>query len=192
MKVDEDGQKIVAHNYGHGGCGWSLAPGAASYVGELLAVKMTALGYGKAEPICVVGAGVIGLFTARDLLRRGYTNIIVRAMDFNELTSHKAGATGLWAPLGFRMEFDESRQTLLQACRASGDFYNALLGDPHNPLHSAVKTMPLYTDSVLPVPDGLHAPPKPVTLDFGNGIEREMLAYDDAVYIETSEFMRRL
>ncbi|KAH7719086.1 hypothetical protein AAVH_13481, partial [Aphelenchoides avenae] len=55
----EKGEKIVAHNCGHGGCGWSLAPGAASYVGEHLARKMTALGYGNAEPICVIGAGVI-------------------------------------------------------------------------------------------------------------------------------------
>jgi D-amino-acid oxidase len=38
MEVEElrNGQIIVGHNYGHGGAGWTLAPGAARHVNSLL------------------------------------------------------------------------------------------------------------------------------------------------------------
>lgn len=54
------GSKLVAHNYGHGGSGWTMAPGAASYVTRELANRMTSKGYTNEEPICIVGAGVMG------------------------------------------------------------------------------------------------------------------------------------
>lgn len=36
MSVQKIEDKIVAHNYGHGGSGWTLGPGSASYVNGLL------------------------------------------------------------------------------------------------------------------------------------------------------------
>jgi len=32
LSVEKIGNQIVAHNYGHGGSGWTLAPGSAEYV----------------------------------------------------------------------------------------------------------------------------------------------------------------
>ena len=36
VSVRREGKKIIAHNYGHGGSGWTLAPGATNYVNDLL------------------------------------------------------------------------------------------------------------------------------------------------------------
>lgn len=48
----------------------------------------------NSTPICVFGAGVIGLFTAYDLLKHGFTNVTVLAECFEELASHNAGSHG--------------------------------------------------------------------------------------------------
>jgi len=32
LSVEKIGDQIVAHDYGHGGSGWTLAPGSAEYV----------------------------------------------------------------------------------------------------------------------------------------------------------------
>ncbi|MGA9826268.1 MAG: FAD-dependent oxidoreductase, partial [Methylocystis sp.] len=36
MSVKGNNNKVIAHNYGHGGSGWTLAPGSASYVNDML------------------------------------------------------------------------------------------------------------------------------------------------------------
>jgi hypothetical protein len=36
LSIEEKGYKVVAHNYGHGGSGWTLGPGSAKYVNSLL------------------------------------------------------------------------------------------------------------------------------------------------------------
>lgn len=54
------GSQLIAHNYRHGGSGWTMAPGAASYVTGELANRMTAKRYSSEEAMCIVGAGVMG------------------------------------------------------------------------------------------------------------------------------------
>lgn len=53
-------EKIVAHNYGHAGSGWTLAPGSATYVVDGVIKEMYIQGLGKDEPVVIVGAGVVG------------------------------------------------------------------------------------------------------------------------------------
>jgi len=36
MSVEKKEGKVIAHNYGHGGSGWTLGPGSAAYVNDLL------------------------------------------------------------------------------------------------------------------------------------------------------------
>lgn len=42
-------------------------------------------------PITIIGAGTIGLFTAYDLMKRGFTDITIVSEKFDKLTSHNAG-----------------------------------------------------------------------------------------------------
>jgi glycine/D-amino acid oxidase-like deaminating enzyme len=83
------GEKVVVHNYGHGGGGVSLSWGVAVLAAEQarnLEDKMVA----------VVGCGVVGLSTARVLQRRGKAVTLYSRELPPETTSNVAGA--LWYP----------------------------------------------------------------------------------------------
>ena len=83
-------EKIIIHNYGHGGGGISLSWGTAT-----LAVDMVKALQGSR--IAVLGCGVIGLSTAILLQRNGYQVTIYSKELPPETTSNVAGA--LWAPV---------------------------------------------------------------------------------------------
>ena len=91
MSVEQKDDKILSHNYGHGGSGWTLGPGTADYINNLFINSSYATDLTKATPITIVGAGAIGLFTAYDLIQKGFTKITIVAENFENLTSHNAG-----------------------------------------------------------------------------------------------------
>jgi D-amino-acid oxidase len=65
LRVDTHDNRILVHNYGHGGAGVSLAPGCA-----IEAVQLAKRALPHIPSAAVVGCGVIGLFTCRELLRQ--------------------------------------------------------------------------------------------------------------------------
>ena len=67
---------IIAHN-------WTLGPGSAVYVNNLLLNSQTDLT--QDEPITIVGAGALGLFTVYDLQQKGFRNITIIAENFEGL-----------------------------------------------------------------------------------------------------------
>ena len=66
MDIEAFENKIIVNNYGHGGSGWTLAPGCAEYVVEKFNKKMI----DRNESIVVIGAGVLGLFTVYELVKK--------------------------------------------------------------------------------------------------------------------------
>lgn len=74
MNIEKKGDKVILNNYGHGGSGWTLGPGCAQYVNNLLEKSVFSRQLNKNTPLTIVGAGVIGLCTAYDLVQRGYKN----------------------------------------------------------------------------------------------------------------------
>src|SRR3982751_5191602 len=90
VRAERLDDKLLVHNYGHGGAGITLSWGTAE-----LAV---AEGMASAERTCaVLGCGVVGLATARLLQERGLRPVIyARAMP-PATTSNVAG--GLWDPV---------------------------------------------------------------------------------------------
>lgn len=92
------GSRII-HNYGHGGCGVTLAMGCAWAVAE----RAREAGAKPGSAVAVLGGGVTGLASALSLLEAGY-EVSVHAEAFaGETTSNVAGA--LWLPTG--LDFPE-------------------------------------------------------------------------------------
>ena len=103
------GDKTLIHNYGHGGGGISLSWGSSS-----LAVELAGAGNGR--NCAVIGAGVMGLTTARLAQDRGW-KVTIYSKDLPpDTTSNVAG--GQWSPTSmydealvtpaFRSQFDRA------------------------------------------------------------------------------------
>ena len=73
--------KIIIHNYGHGGSGITLSWGSAQRVLEILDDELVKTRSAIDQPIAIIGAGVIGLSVAHELLDKGY-KVSIYAKDF--------------------------------------------------------------------------------------------------------------
>ena len=150
------GEKLVVHNYGHGGAGITLSWGTASLAADLLSVPgAVATGSSRqlrrsaAQRFAVLGAGVNGLSTARVLQRRygnaGATVTIYAKHLPPDTTSNIAG--GFWSPTSL---FDESlitpqfNEQFHQAARISNRAFQLLVGPEYGVRW--IDTFRLYRD----------------------------------------------
>lgn len=195
LSVQVLGSKVVAHNYGHGGSGWTLGPGSAKFVNSLMLNSDFAKDLqNKETPIAIVGAGVIGLFTAYDLNKRGFKNITLYADRTDKLTSHNAG--GLLAPVSMDNAPD-MQNTIDQIGVDAYRFYAGIAKNQNTDFKVGASIVPTYfqnrEDSGLePYVGKVMQPAKEVLLDFGNGTTRPMVAYDDGIYMDTALLMGEL
>lgn len=89
VRAESFGDKTLVHNYGHGGSGITLSWGTSRLA--------TNLGLpGHQGPVAVLGAGVVGLTTARLIQEAGYPVTIYAKALPPETTSNIAG--GQWYP----------------------------------------------------------------------------------------------
>lgn len=85
--------KLVIHNYGHGGFGWSLLPGSVLHAIALLDQALqNNPSWAGSKNVTVLGAGCYGLLTAIFLHERGW-NVTIIAEQTDELASHKAAGS---------------------------------------------------------------------------------------------------
>ena len=99
VRGERMGEKLVVHNYGHGGGGITLSWGSSALaVAE--AVSATE------RRAAVVGAGIMGLTTARLLQDRGWAVTVYTSALPPHTTSNVAG--GQWSPTSV---FEEGRAT---------------------------------------------------------------------------------
>src|SRR5271170_7995461 len=105
LDAERLGDKLVVHNYGHGGSGWSLSWGSADVV-----VRKALEGADGSKELAVIGCGALGLTAASTAQRAGF-KVTIYAKERPPYV-RSARATGSWTP--------DSRIALTSA--ASPDF----------------------------------------------------------------------
>ena len=193
MSIQIIGDQIIGHNYGHGGSGWTLAPGCSKYVIGLVEGQKAKV-IDKNAPVTVIGGGILGLFTAYELINRGYTKVTIVAASYDNLTSHNAG--GLIAPVS--MSNDPQLQPLIDQIGIDAyKFYEQISKGLQADFKKGAVIVPTYfenrEDSGLePYVGKVMQPAKDVMLDFGNGTQRRMVSYDDGIFVDTAIMMKSL
>ena len=122
VKAEKLGDKLLIHNYGHGGAGITLSWGTSQLATAML----------QGEPVssvAVLGCGAVGLATARLLQDRGMPVTIYASELPPNTTSNIAG--GEWFPFGL-FDFDkrtpEFMNQFLQAMEFAYRRYQILVG----------------------------------------------------------------
>ena len=168
IEAETVGDALVVHNYGHGGSGWSLSWGSATFALRKALAN-------SPSSIAVVGCGAIGLTTAV-LAQEAGAKVTIYAKDLLP-DARSARATGSWTP--------DSRIALTNAVspqfpaqweemtRISFKRFRRYLGLPGNPIEWSdryfIPDPPASTPGLVPIP----VPPqtRPL-LDFAEYRER--------------------
>ncbi|MBK6702408.1 MAG: FAD-dependent oxidoreductase [Caulobacteraceae bacterium] len=119
------GNKVLVHNYGHGGGGITLSWGTAKMAVDL--------GYDTSKPdVAVLGCGAVGLATARLLQERG-ANVRIYAKDLPPNTTSNVAGAQWWPSSTFDDETatPEIRQRQFEAARFAFRRYQSLVGDAY-------------------------------------------------------------
>jgi D-amino-acid oxidase len=125
VRGERMGEKVVIHNYGHGGAGITFSWGTS-------AIAMRELPDIADRRAAVLGCGVVGLSTARLLQDRGW-KITIYAKDLPPNTTSDVSG-GHWAPTGVSDRGEGSPAFLAQydeALRISHAMFLKLMGDEY-------------------------------------------------------------
>jgi len=89
LRAERLGDTLLVHNYGHGGSGMSLSWGTGQMAAEHALAR-------EERRAAVIGCGVVGLTTARQLQRRGF-DVTIYAADVPPNTTSNMSLAG-WTP----------------------------------------------------------------------------------------------
>ena len=133
LEAEQRDDKLIAHNYGHGGCGVTLSWGTAEIAVELALQS-------EHRSAAVIGCGAVGLATARLLQERGF-RVTIYARDLPpDTTSNVAGA--LWTPVTLAEPEHATprfRDLLIRASRSAHRKFESLIGARYG-----VRWLPTY------------------------------------------------
>ena len=129
LDVEQIGDAMVVHNYGHGGSGWSLSWGSANMaVQKAMSVSP--------KQIAVIGCGIIGLTSALTAQRAG-AQVTIYTRELLPRT-RSVRANGSWTPDSRISLTSEAPQnfgaTWEQMARMSWKTLRSYLGLPGNPV----------------------------------------------------------
>src|SRR5688500_8280660 len=114
LRTEKLDGKTIVHNFGHGGSGMSLSWGTASMASEMAMAHLE-------RKAAVIGSGVVGLTSARELQRHGFDVTIYAATVPPDTTSNMslAGFTPTSGLIDFPKRTPEWDAQFTQAVRFS-------------------------------------------------------------------------
>jgi D-amino-acid oxidase len=191
LRAETLGDKILIHNYGHGGAGMSLGWGCGSLVADIV----VATGHRR---VAVLGCGSPGLTAARQLQRRGFAVTVYAATVPPHTTSNMSLATfspssGLILPERRTPEWDDQFR---RAAAISYREFVALTRQRYGVgwIDSFVATddpgmPPLAADEISLLPDGFYN--QPLRLERGDhpfpttyALRTRSLRIEPAIYLD--------
>jgi glycine/D-amino acid oxidase-like deaminating enzyme len=182
VRAEALGDKRLVHNYGHGGAGITLSWGSSKLAAELGL-------QGHRGPVAVIGAGVMGLTTARLVQEAGFPVTIYTEALPPHTTSNIAG--GQISPFG---HFDagkvtpEWRAQFEAAMDYSWRRFQIMVGDDYG-----IRWLPTYQESadIARWSDRFHAGARALDpAEHPFPVDR-LIRYD-TMYVETGRFLREL
>ena len=182
VRAEALGTKRLVHNYGHGGAGVTLSWGTAK-----LAVEMGAPGH--KGPVAVIGAGIVGLSTARLAQEAGFSvTVYAKAMP-PDTTSNIAG--GQFRPHGLFQKdavTPEWRRQFAAALDYSWRRFQIMVGDDYG-----VRWHTTYAEGTPDEPEFSTYPPAARALrpDEHPFLVERMWQYD-TMYVETGRYLRQM
>lgn len=188
------GEKIIFHNYGHGGAGWTFLFGCVPASIRDFERVMQDNPVLRKKPISVIGAGCYGLLTAIMLQRKGYEVSII-ARDTVTIPSNKAA--GFFFPRARKCSNELERSLFLAYGMESYKTYLSIAHGEHPFIAQGPRIIPAYygvdiDPGFMPyINADLIKSPKEVTIDFQQGKRYNVMQYD-TVFINTAVLMQEL
>ncbi|HEU0097951.1 MAG TPA: FAD-dependent oxidoreductase [Allosphingosinicella sp.] len=182
VRAEALGDKRLVHNYGHGGAGITLSWGSSKLA--------TQLGLpGHRGPVAVIGAGVMGLTTARLVQEAGFPVTLYTEALPPHTTSNIAG--GQISPYG---HFDsgqvtpEWRAQFAAAMDYSWRRFQIMVGDDYG-----IRWLPTYQESGNPARwrDPFHPDSRPLGPN-EHPFPVERIVRYTTMYVEVGRFLREL
>jgi glycine/D-amino acid oxidase-like deaminating enzyme len=182
VRAEALGAKRLVHNYGHGGAGITLSWGSSKLATELGLP-------GHQGPVAVIGAGIMGLTTARLVQEAGFPVSIYTEALTPGTTSNIAG--GQISPFGHFSEeavTPEWRAQFAAAMDYSWRRFQIMVGDDYG-----IRWLPTYQESrnAARWQDRFHPDARALS-----GAEHpfpvEQLVRYSTMYVETGRFLREL
>lgn len=185
VRREQLGDKILVHNYGHGGAGITLSWGSSKLA--------TDLGLqGHSGGVAVIGAGVMGLSTARLVQEAGFPVTIYAKELPPHTTSNVAG--GQISPFGHYREESvtpEWRQQFMAAMAYSWRRFQIMVGDDYG-----IRWLPTFEQSrksiLDPHPLDPYWPNARMLRPTEHPLPLENVIGFDAMYVETGRYLRQM
>lgn len=185
VRAESLGPKRLVHNYGHGGAGITLSWGSSK-----LAADLGLQGHGG--PVAVIGAGVMGLTTARLVQEAGFPVTIYADQLPPHTTSNIAG--GQISPFGHYREASvtqEWRHQFLLAMDYSWRRFQILVGEDYG-----VRWLPTFVEARggPDASDPLHRyhPDSRSLARTEHPFDLDEVSQYRTMYVETGRFLRQL
>lgn len=187
-------EKLICHNYGHGGAGWTFLFGSVNRSIRQMEQQVKDHAHLANTPICVIGAGCYGLLTAITLKEMGYQVRIV-ARDIENIQSDKAA--GFFFPRHRKCSTPEEQAQFASVGIESYQEYMRIINGSHPFIAQGPSLLPAYfSPDIDPgfgpyVEKKLIEAPEYVTIDFGNGKTYDVIQYK-IIFINPSNMMKEL